>query len=134
VGIATGYGLDGPGIESRWGEILRTCPDRPWDPPSLLYKGTGSFPGVESGRGVTLTPHPLLMPRSRMSGAVPLLPLWAFGACYRANFTFYKFRLSERIGIQIWFSLDLKCLLSTERVTFMYSKSVPRSCRLQHIT
>jgi hypothetical protein len=24
VGIATGYGLDGPGIESRWGEIFRT--------------------------------------------------------------------------------------------------------------
>jgi len=31
VGIATGYGLDGPGIESQWGggEIFRTCPDRP---------------------------------------------------------------------------------------------------------
>jgi len=29
VGIATAYGLDGPGIESRWGEILRTCSDRP---------------------------------------------------------------------------------------------------------
>jgi len=24
--------------------------------------GTGSFPGVKSGRGVTLTPHPLLTP------------------------------------------------------------------------
>jgi len=29
VGIVTGYGLDGKGIESRWGEIFRTCPDRP---------------------------------------------------------------------------------------------------------
>jgi hypothetical protein len=27
--------------------------------------GTGSFPGVESGWGVTLTPHPLLVPRSK---------------------------------------------------------------------
>jgi hypothetical protein len=27
--------------------------------------GTGSFPGVESGRGVTLTHHPFLMPRSK---------------------------------------------------------------------
>jgi hypothetical protein len=26
--------------------------------------GTGSFPGVASGRGMTLTPHPLLLPRS----------------------------------------------------------------------
>ena len=44
VGIATGYGLDGPGIEFWWGEIFRTCPDRPWGPPSLLYKGYGVFP------------------------------------------------------------------------------------------
>jgi len=29
VGIATAYGLDGPGMESRWGEIFRTSPDRP---------------------------------------------------------------------------------------------------------
>jgi hypothetical protein len=29
VGIATHYGLDGPEIEFRWGEIFRTCPDRP---------------------------------------------------------------------------------------------------------
>ena len=47
VGIATGYGLDGPGIESRWGggEIFRTCPDRPWGPPGLLYNGYRVFPG-----------------------------------------------------------------------------------------
>ena len=46
VGIATGYGLDGPAIESRWGcEIFRTCPDRPWGPTSLLYNGYWVFPG-----------------------------------------------------------------------------------------
>jgi len=28
VGIATGYELDGRGIESRWGEIFNICPDR----------------------------------------------------------------------------------------------------------
>jgi hypothetical protein len=44
VGIATGYGLDGPGIESRWGEILRR-PGRLWDSPSLLYYGYRVFPG-----------------------------------------------------------------------------------------
>jgi len=46
VGIATAYGLDSPGIESRWGgEIFRTSPDRPWGPPSLLYNGYRVFPG-----------------------------------------------------------------------------------------
>jgi len=39
--------------------------------------GTGSFPGVKSGRGVTPTTHPLLLPWSRKSRAIPLLPLWA---------------------------------------------------------
>jgi len=66
VGIATAYGLDGPRIESRWGEIFRTSPDRPWGPPSLLYNGYGSFPGVRCCRGVTLTPHPLLVQRSKI--------------------------------------------------------------------
>ena len=40
VGIATDYGLDGPGIEPRWGEIIRpsrptlgpTQPPVPWVP------------------------------------------------------------------------------------------------------
>ena len=64
VDKATSYGLDGPWMESQWGEIFRTCPDRPWGPPSLLYNGYQVFPGVNSGRGVTLTPHPLLVPWS----------------------------------------------------------------------
>jgi len=37
--------------------------------------GTGSFPGVKSGWGMTLTPHPLLVLWSRKSRAIPLLPL-----------------------------------------------------------
>ena len=39
VAIATRYGLEGPGIESRWGEIFRTYPDRLRGTPSLLYNG-----------------------------------------------------------------------------------------------
>ena len=46
VGIAAGYGLDGPGIEFPvGGEIFRTCPDRPWGPLSLLYNGYRLFLG-----------------------------------------------------------------------------------------
>ena len=48
VGIATRYGLDGPGIESRWGgEIFRTRPDLPWGQPNLLYNGYRVFAGVK---------------------------------------------------------------------------------------
>jgi hypothetical protein len=59
VGIATGYGLDGPGIESRWGEVFRTCPDRPWGPPGLLCKGYRVFPGGKKRPGRDAdTSHP----------------------------------------------------------------------------
>ena len=55
--------------------------------------GTGSFLGVKSSRGVTLTPHPPLVPWSRKGRSIPLLPLWAIqpvqslGACRRVHFT-----------------------------------------------
>jgi len=94
VGIATDYGLDAPGIEPRW-EARFSAPvqNGPGAHPTFCTMGTGSFPGVKSGRGVTLTPHPLLVPWSWKSRAIPLLPLWAVGpvqslsACTRVHFT-----------------------------------------------
>ena len=44
-GIATSYGLDGPGSNQGGGEIFRNCPDRSWGPPILLYNGYLVFPG-----------------------------------------------------------------------------------------
>jgi len=59
LGIATDYGLDGPGIECRWGsEIFRTCPDRPCGPPSLLYNGYRLFPGGKEPPGCDADPSP----------------------------------------------------------------------------
>ena len=58
VGIATAYGLDGPGIESRWDEIFRTSPDRPCGPPSLLYNGYRVFPGGKVLPGRDADPSP----------------------------------------------------------------------------
>jgi hypothetical protein len=56
VGIATRYGLDGPGIEFGGGEIFRTCH------PASYTMDTGSFSGVKRpGRGVDHPPH--LAPR-----------------------------------------------------------------------
>ena len=59
VGMVTRFGLDGPGIESRWrSEILRTRPDRTWGPPSPMYNGYRvSLPRVKRlGRGVDHPP------------------------------------------------------------------------------
>jgi len=56
AGIATHYGLDGPGSNPGGGEIFRTRPDRPWGPTSLL-----SFLAVKRPeRGVD---HPPLLMR-----------------------------------------------------------------------
>jgi len=50
---------------------------RPGPRPSVsCTMGTGgSFPGVNQGRGVTLTTHPHLVPRSRISRSYTPLPL-----------------------------------------------------------
>jgi hypothetical protein len=56
VGIATGHGLDGPGIESQWGRDfphLSRPALGPTQPPVQWVPGLSR--GVESGRGVT---HP----------------------------------------------------------------------------
>ena len=63
--------------------------------PASCTMGTGSFLGVKSGRGVMLTPRPVLVPWSRKSRAIPLPPLWAVrpvlpeclykGALYRVS-------------------------------------------------
>ena len=47
VGIVTDYGLDGPGSNPGGSEIFRTCPDRPWGPPSLLYNVYRVFLGAK---------------------------------------------------------------------------------------
>jgi glycerol kinase len=63
VGIATGYGMDVPGIESRRGaSFFAHVQTGPGAHLASCTMGTGSFAGVKSGRGVTLTPHLLLVP------------------------------------------------------------------------
>jgi len=60
--IATGYGLDGPGIESWWGRDFLHL-SRPalgsTQPPVQWVLGLSG--GIKRGRCVTLTPHTLLV-------------------------------------------------------------------------
>ena len=58
VGIATGYGLDGPGMESRCGARCSTpFQTGPGAHTASYTMGTGSFPGLKrSGRGVDHPP------------------------------------------------------------------------------
>ena len=76
--------------------------------------GTGSFPGVKSSRSVTLTPHSLLVPWSRKSRAVPLLPLWTvrpvqgLSAYTRVHFTFYIHLWGEFCELETRNSIPVK--------------------------
>ena len=74
VGIATNYGIEGPGIESRW---WRDFPRVQTGPGAHPASCTMCLPEVKYGRGVSLTTHSLLAPRSWNSRGIPLPTLWA---------------------------------------------------------
>ena len=50
-------------VGARFSAPVQTDPEAH---PGSCKMGTGSSPGVRCGRGVTLTPHPLLVPRSKI--------------------------------------------------------------------
>ena len=81
VGIATELPTElragRSGIESRWGRDFPPVQTDPGAHPTSCKMGTGSFPGVKCCWGVLLTTHPLLVPRSWKSRAIPLPTLWA---------------------------------------------------------
>ena len=58
VGIVTGYGLDGLGIESRWGRDFPHLSRPALGPPSLMYKGYRIFPGGKERPGRYADPSP----------------------------------------------------------------------------
>ena len=77
VGIATELRAGRSGIESQWGRDFPPVQTGPGAYPTSCKMGTGSFPGVKCGRGVLLNTHPLLVPHSWKSRAIPLPTLWA---------------------------------------------------------
>ena len=78
----------------------------------LCTMGTGSIPGVKFGRGVTLTPHPLLVPWSRKNRAIPVLPLWAVRPVqgYILPFKVIKLCTIRRLSkLTYWISPTIRC-------------------------
>jgi len=124
------------------GEIFRTCPDRPWGSPSLLYNIYRVFPGskvrprhdadpsppssdlVKKEYSYTCTPPmgrtACTEPQCLYSRPIPVLPLWAvrpvqsLSACTREHFTFLpSYNFTSLNGTDV---SDLTCLLSADVV------------------
>ena len=62
VGIASDYGMDGPG-SNPGGTRFSAVQTGPGAYPASCKTGTRVFPGGRGGRGVGLTPHPHLVPK-----------------------------------------------------------------------
>jgi len=77
VGIVTDYGLDCPESNPGGDEIFRSSRPALGPTQPLVKWVPGLSPGVRCGRSVLLTTHPLLVPRSWKSRAIPLPTLWA---------------------------------------------------------
>ena len=60
--LRAGRSVDRISVEAKFSAPVQTGPEAH---PASCTMGTGSFPGVRCGRGVTLTPHPLLVSRSK---------------------------------------------------------------------
>jgi hypothetical protein len=90
-----------PGSNPGGGEIFRTCPDRPWGPPSLLYNGYRVSPGGKVRPGRDADPSPLLVPKSK-NRATPLLSLRAFVAYERVKPTYLRLNLSATPDLKFW--------------------------------
>jgi hypothetical protein len=107
VGIATDYGLDGSGIESRWGRDFSHT-SRPALGQTLFSctTGTGSFPGVKRpGRGAD-HPHP---PSAEVENKYLYSPSRPLVACYRVDHYLLSstYIQNTRVRSRIWFSLQV---------------------------
>ena len=118
------------------GDIFCTCPDRPWGPPTPLYNGYRVFSGAKSGRGVMLTPRLLLVPWSRKSRAIPLLPLWAvrsvqsLGACTVELYLYFPYGPSGlyRASVPVQYSYTSTPPMGRTACTepqCLYSRAIP---------
>lgn len=90
VGVVTRYGLYGPGIESRRGEI--SAPVQTRGPTSPLYSGYQVIPGVKRpGRSVNRPPPPLAQRLKKKKSYTCTPSLCLHGRGYRVNFTLLYF-------------------------------------------
>ena len=73
------------------GEIFRTCPDRPWGRPNLLYR---IFPGGKAARDVVLNTQPNLAPRLKKEWSYTSTPPLCLRGLFQGDFYLYLLPLT----------------------------------------
>jgi hypothetical protein len=136
--LATGWTVRGsnPGGD----EIFRTCPDRPWEPPSLLHSGYQVFPGGKERPGCDADPPP---PSSAVGyERVELYlysPYWPYGL-YRASVPVQRCTLPYSRAIRLLPPMgrttctEPQCLYKGALYLFLYGGHVPRPCKTGDVT
>ena len=87
VGVVTDYGLESPGMESRWGwDFPHLSRPTLWPTPPPLQR----VPGFSQGKSAGAWRWPSTPSNAEVKERVviTLLPLWNFVACSSVNFTF----------------------------------------------
>jgi len=95
--------------------------------PASCTMGTGSFPGVRSGRGVMLTPHLLLMPWSKRVELYLYSPYGPYGL-HRTSVTVERCTLLLPIPLlPLWTVRPVQSLsaCTTVHFTFIYTSTPP---------
>jgi hypothetical protein len=105
VGIATGYGLDGP-----WGRDFSHTSRPALGPTSLLYNGYRVCPGGKAARAWCWPPPPPKRRGREWVGLYLYSPCGPFVACYRVTFTFYR-------ALLIGYNIPTLC---TDYLSFIY--------------
>jgi len=121
-GIATELLAGRSWIESRWGRDFPPVQTDPGAHPASCKMGTGSFPRLKCGRGVLLTTHPLLVPRSWKSRAIPLPTLWATPGLKRDHFTF-NFYIIIYWFLLCWLSFVSFCCISSKHLHIFFRQA-----------
>jgi hypothetical protein len=86
VGMANGYGLDSPRIESRWGRDFLHLSRPVLGPTNFLYNGYRVFPGGGIRPERDADPSaPYSVEVYKQSNSIPLLSLGAFVACEKGE-------------------------------------------------
>ena len=84
VGMATRYGLDGPGSNPDGGDIFHTRPERPWGPTRLPHNGYQTFLRAKAAGSWRRQPTPL---SAEVKERVEYV--WAFIDCSGLSFYLY---------------------------------------------